>query len=560
MSGVELVEIISDTITIVDASLKNCEAVEDTARLPRCFLNVAARLPVVRDSLETVRAVSTEEYEENKGELPKVQSHDALVEILESCFDKAANLASMQDLCCDMHPGQQQHTCTGIPPAMPDRLQHCPHICTPAPIQEALGSRHLKNAPVGTSIPEMLHYRISDSSWPVGINNRPEWPLKLERDGYHSPSPNLRVQTNDAFVTKPFDRRGFEIAIICALPLEYDAVSLVFDEFWDEEGDIYRRAAGDENTYTTGRIGKFNTVLVLLSSVGKISAANAAASVRWSYPCLRLTLLVGICGGVPRAQNGEEILLGDVIISNTIVQYDFGWQYPNEFVHKRMSKDDMSPPNNDIRNLLTSFSTRHRRTQLQRRTATFLRQLQLKAAEVSQDGIYNYPGSNHDQLFVPTHRHKHHNPPQCICHHCNTKADAVCGSVLNAPCSILGCVEGHNRDQLIMRKRLESKRRLEESNDEKAQEPSLYVGAIASGDTVMQSGEHRDQIAMREDVIAFEMEGAGVWGVIPCIVVKGVSDYADSHKNNMWQNFAAATAAAALKAILERYIQPDKSV
>ncbi|KAK0762493.1 hypothetical protein N5P37_005309, partial [Trichoderma harzianum] len=430
ISGAGPIEPISGIISIMDASLKIYEALEDTSGLPRCVRNVATRLPVVQNTLETARETSEEDDKADKEELPRINSHEALLKVSKSCCDNAANLNKapqtiMQDFCFDMHPTHQQHT--GIPPTMPGRLHHCPHICTLAPIQETIDSRHLKNAPVGTSMPEMLYHRISDSNWPTGISNRPEWSLKLERGGYHSPSPKLVVQTNDVYVTKPFDRSGFDIAIICALPLEYDAVSLVFDEFWDEEGDIYRRAAGDENTYTTGRIGKFNVVLVLLSSVGKISAASAAASVRWSYPCLRLALLVGICGGLPRAQNGEEILLGDVIISNTIVQYDFGWQYPNEFVHKRTSKDDTSAPNNDIRNLLTSFSTRHRRTQLQRRTATFLRQLQLKAAEVDQDGIYNYPGSTHDQLFVPTHRHKHHNSPQCICHHCNTKTDACSG-------------------------------------------------------------------------------------------------------------------------------------
>ncbi|KAH8651690.1 hypothetical protein BGZ61DRAFT_541995 [Ilyonectria robusta] len=55
------------------------------------------------------------------------------------------------------------------------------------------------------------------------------------------------------------------------------------------------------------------------------------------------------------------------------------------------------------------------------------------------------------------------------------------------------------------------------------------------------------------------MEGAGVWDEVPCIVVKGVCDYADCHKYKGWQSFAAATAASACKAILEGYIQTDKA-
>jgi hypothetical protein len=54
---------------------------------------------------------------------------------------------------------------------------------------------------------------------------------------------------------------------------------------------------------------------------------------------------------------------------------------------------------------------------------------------------------------------------------------------------------------------------------------------MASGDSVMKSGEDRDMVAGAGDSIAFEMEGAGVWDNFPCIVIKGACDYADSHKS-----------------------------
>ncbi|KAL6829145.1 hypothetical protein J3E69DRAFT_229769 [Trichoderma sp. SZMC 28015] len=93
MSGAELIGIISGIISIVDASLKIYEAVEDTSGLPRCFRNVAARLPVVQDTLETARAtLEEEEDKKNKEELSRVKSRDALVKILQSCHDKATEL------------------------------------------------------------------------------------------------------------------------------------------------------------------------------------------------------------------------------------------------------------------------------------------------------------------------------------------------------------------------------------------------------------------------------------------------------------------------------------
>jgi len=68
---------------------------------------------------------------------------------------------------------------------------------------------------------------------------------------------------------------------------------------------------------------------------------------------------------------------------------------------------------------------------------------------------------------------------------------------------------------------------------------------------VMKSGEDRDEITLREKVIGFEMEGTGVWDNFPCVVIKGVCDYADSHKNKKWQGYVAAAAIACMKAFLK---------
>jgi nucleoside phosphorylase len=61
-------------------------------------------------------------------------------------------------------------------------------------------------------------------------------------------------------------------------------------------------------------------------------------------------------------------------------------------------------------------------------------------------------------------------------------------------------------------------------------------------------------------VIAFEMESAGAWDYLPTIVIKSVCDYADSHKNKEWQEYAAATAAACTKAFLEERRSVDAPV
>ncbi|KAI1329726.1 nucleoside phosphorylase domain-containing protein [Xylariaceae sp. FL0255] len=67
---------------------------------------------------------------------------------------------------------------------------------------------------------------------------------------------------------------------------------------------------------------------------------------------------------------------------------------------------------------------------------------------------------------------------------------------------------------------------------------------ILSGGSIMKSPKDRDMLsAKHNNALCIEMEAAGLMDVFPCLVIRGISDYADSHKNTVWQGFAAATAA-----------------
>lgn len=334
--------------------------------------------------------------------------------------------------------------------------------------------------------------------------------------------------------SRPSRRRDFQIAIICALPLEYDAVSLLVDEFWDKDGQDYGRVDGDTNTYRNGRIGVHDVVFMLLPSMGKVAGAGSAASLRVSYPGLKAAFLVGICGGVPGA---EEVFLGDVIISDTLVQYDFGRQYAQAF----MAKENPRALNKELRSLVTYLKTEHGRIDLQGDTSKYLKALQDTAFRKNYRTSYECPGRDQDKVFVASYGHIHRDSDRLCCR----GTDNFCEEAASASCAELGCDEGK------LMTRCDSK--MVQDFKKQPRLPDILLGRIASGDTVMKSGEHRDQIAKQFQVIAFEMEGAGLWDQIPSIVVKGVCDYADSHKNKIWQPYAAATAAAATKAILGRY-------
>ncbi|KAF4943467.1 hypothetical protein FSARC_14912 [Fusarium sarcochroum] len=308
---------------------------------------------------------------------------------------------------------------------------------------------------------------------------------------------------------RPLCREDFNVALICALPLEFDAICMVVDEFWDHEGDPYGRGHGDRNTYVTGRIGKHNIVITMLG-MGKVNSATTATSLRSSYPNIQLAILVGICGAIPYI-DAKPVRLGDVIISDIIVQYDFGRQINREFVRKKTSDSSSGPVSRDVLNLLTNINTSFGRRRLHERTMVFSEHLTAAATRAGQSERYRSP-------------------------------DAAMGNLL----------ESMSQRQILAEKECEGDERL------KLPAPAIYLGPMASGDTVMLSAERRDKIARDEGVIAFEMEGAGLWRELPCLVVKGVSDYANSEKTKTWQDYAAATAAAASKAVLERYVQTDK--
>lgn len=309
---------------------------------------------------------------------------------------------------------------------------------------------------------------------------------------------------------RPKDRRGFEIAIICALSLEADAVETLFDHYWDDEDLPFDKDSGDPNAYSTGVIGRHNVVLTYLPGMGTANAAIVASNCGKSFPGIKLALVVGVCGVVPFKPNKDEIVLGDVIISDGIVEYDFGRQLPGYFARRDTLLGSLGRPNLEIRAVLAKLKSLRHRRQLSVKIAEYLDVLR-QEPELRAE----YPGVMEDRLFKASYRH--------------TEDQKSCGQ--------LGC-----NGEIVSRSRLETAgvRPL----------PAVHFGLIASGNSVMESGEDRDRIAAQEGVIAFEMVGAGVWDSFPCVVIKGACDYADSHKSKGWQRYAAAMAAACAKAFL----------
>lgn len=251
------------------------------------------------------------------------------------------------------------------------------------------------------------------------------------------------MSTNSWSPSPPASQDDFEIATTCALPLEANAVAALFDSRWDSR--IYRRAPGDTNTYSTGVISHHNVVLVHLPNMGKVAAARAAAFLRTSYGGIRLALVVGICGGIPSGESSsDKMVLGDVVISNGIVQYDFGRQFPHGFIRKTDIWDSLPRPPLAVRAFLARLQTNDTRSVLQGQMLDYLYVLRQSLGSKAR-----YPGVNEDWLFNSTYRHKHQASSGCS--ECNSGMVNICDAALKLSCQELGCDER----ELIPRARTE---------------------------------------------------------------------------------------------------------
>ncbi|KAL7788136.1 nucleoside phosphorylase domain-containing protein [Trichoderma afarasin] len=319
-----------------------------------------------------------------------------------------------------------------------------------------------------------------------------------------------------------------------------------------------------QSTYKSNkRVALFHSqsLLALLPHTGKITATAAVAHFRKIYSHLKLFLIVGICGGVPKfnyAEDDVEILLGDVVISRRVVEDVFNGT--DKFILKdTLGIYDRDIANAAIRALYGSSELRSGEESLQSDTSRFLYELQEKDEANGKESDeakskYQWPGTAKDRLFEANYLHKHRTTagdcnvcngnPDAICDNvlhcslCNGAPNAVCDDAHEASCHEIGCDEW----ELVVRK-----------SHKKHQEPTIHFEAIASGSIIVMNGLERDRISNGQGVIAFDMDGFGAWEKVPCIFIKSICDYADGHKDESWQNFAAATAAAATKAFLNKY-------
>ncbi|RDA95348.1 hypothetical protein CP533_3444 [Ophiocordyceps camponoti-saundersi (nom. inval.)] len=295
-------------------------------------------------------------------------------------------------------------------------------------------------------------------------------------------------------------KKKYTIGWICAINTEYVAAQVLLEEPHDGPHWIDTR---DGNNYKLGSISRHNIVVATLpkGDTGTATAAIVTRDMIYSFPNVRFCLMVGIGGGAPSEK--RDIRLGDVVVSvpsyhqeagnqGGVVQFDYG-----KTIEKRcfQSVRYLDRPPRALLAAVQGLSSKHE--------------------------IYgNEIDKTIQEILDRTKRlRKKYSRP-------------------DAATDVLYAVDGTIKD------------RPERTEDD--DNPEVHYGLVASSDTFMESSQVRDLLADERGVLCFEMEAAGLMNNFPCIVIRGICDYSDSHwrEYEAWRGYAALAAAACARDLI----------
>lgn len=306
------------------------------------------------------------------------------------------------------------------------------------------------------------------------------------------------------------DPNKYTVGWICAIPTEAVAARA----FLDEEHTLLPQAIQDDNSYILGKMGEHNVVIAVLpdGEYGLVSAAVVARDMVRSFPNVRIGLMVGIGGGAPGPKHDNR--LGDVVVSSRsggmggVFQYDYGKTIQNQSFQETGYLDQ--PPR------LLRAAVNQLKAEYEMKGHQLMDRVNEALKKIKKRKKYTRPPPESDRLY---------------------KSSIVHPSGSDEPCDVT-C--GNDEANLVIRG----------ERDEEEDDPAIHYGLIASGNQLMKDALLRDKLAKEKGIFCFEMEAAGLMNHFPCLVIRGICDYSDSHKNKEWQGFAAIMAAAYARDLL----------
>ncbi|KAL2783368.1 nucleoside phosphorylase domain-containing protein [Aspergillus keveii] len=248
----------------------------------------------------------------------------------------------------------------------------------------------------------------------------------------------------------------------------------------------------DFNVYQLGSMAGHNVIIASLpyGEYGTASAARVASDMLSSFPNIRMGLLVGIAGGAPSPKN--DIRLGDIVVGVPTDGENGVLQYDfGKAVQERKFQVTrmLDPPPMLLRNAASTLRNSHR---------------------LNKHRI-------HDEVDAVLERYpllkEFQRPPS---------ADRLFKSSI-----------------------------VYDANNRYHESCLVWYGTIASANRLIKDATIRDELTTEKNVLCFEMEAGGVMNHFPCLVVRGICDYSDTHKNDSWQGYVAMVAAVYAKRLLQ---------
>jgi nucleoside phosphorylase len=317
--------------------------------------------------------------------------------------------------------------------------------------------------------------------------------------------------------------KDYTILWICALPIEYVAARAFLDQE-DPKPGPGGISNDDTNAYTLGQIAGHKVVLAVLpkGEIGVGSAASVITHITRSFPKIRIGLLVGVGGGAPTKD--RDIRLGDIVVSSPkdgrsgICHHDFGKEIQETGFQQT---GFLNQPPVVVLTAIAALQAKH--MEKGHTINQSIEHAMMKNPRLKTRGFAR-PNPISDRLY---------------------KSD-VLHSAIGESCT--GCCENDPHNLVLRRQR---------GDDD--DDPAIYYGLIGSGNKLIRNALMRDKLARNPGILCFEMEAAGIMNRMPCLVIRGICDYCDSHKNKDWQGYAAMTAAAytteLLSEILPKHVE-----
>ncbi len=286
------------------------------------------------------------------------------------------------------------------------------------------------------------------------------------------------------------------IAVITALPKEAAVMKVMMDDLMP----LVRRTAERSRVYdvceTPALQGTHCILHMCLGDMGNNAAASRASLVLEQFPLIEHIVMLGIAGGAPNPTNpAQHVRLGDVVVSDRhgIIQFDFVKHERDEIIIRNRPV----PPAAQLLDAVAAVAIE---------VAAGRRPWVQYLSRKPDLATYGRPDASTDVLIKTT-------DPACVIAH-PIDPDRVEG------------------------------------------EPRVFLGPIASSNSLLKNPVFRDQLRDRYTIKAVEMESSGIADATwergaGYLAIRGICDYCDQSKGDAWQNYAALAAGAYLRALLE---------